>query len=135
MKKIVMSLSAFALALTPINAFAQIQGVPNTTYVDTWIAKVLAFAQQATTFLMIAATIYFLWVAFNYIREKDAAKANEKRAAMGRGILALVIMVGLWGIVKIVLTTLGIGTGNQNINIPCPPGMTYQSTATPPRCM
>lgn len=124
MKKIVMSL--FALLLAPATALAQIQGVPDTTYVDTWVTKLLEFGGRATTFLMIAATLYFIWTVIGYIREKDAKAATEKKNAMFRGIIGLFVIVAIWGIVKLLATTFGVSTGNTtNINVPCPPGMVY----------
>ncbi len=134
MKKIVMLLTAFALSFSS-SAYAQIQGVANTTYIDTWVSKLLTFGQQATTFLMVIATLWFIWTVIGYIREKDATKAKDRKNAMIRGIIGLVVIVTIWGIVRLIATTLGLGTGNQNINVPCPPGMTYSSTATPPRCI
>lgn len=136
MKKIVMSF--IALLVLPASAFAQAttQGVPNTDYIESWIAKLLKFGQQATTFLMIAATLYFIWTVIGYIREKDAKAATEKRGAMLRGIIGLFVIVGIWGIIRIISSTLGVTTGNSaNINVPCPPGMIYSTTVNPPRCI
>ncbi len=136
MKKIVMSF--IALMALPASALAQVtlQGVPNTAYIDTWIAKLLVFGQQATTFLMIAATLYFIWSVIGYIREKDAKAAAEKKGAMLRGIIGLFVIVAIWGIVRLISTTLGIGTGSINSsNVPCPPGMEYSTVVNPPRCI
>jgi hypothetical protein len=129
MKKIVISFAAFALLVLPVVALAQVQGVPDTNYIEGWVAKLLKLVQQATTFLMIAATLYFLYTVFTYIKETDATKAKEKKNAIGRGILGLFIMVAVWGIVRLLATTLGISTGPQSsINVPCPPGMQYSTT-------
>jgi hypothetical protein len=136
MKKIVMSF--IALMALPASALAQVtvQGAPNTAYIETWIAKLLVFGQQATTFLMIAATLYFIWSVIGYIREKDAKAAAEKKGAMLRGIIGLFVIVAIWGIVRLISSTLGIGTGSINSsNVPCPPGMNYSTTVNPPRCI
>lgn len=133
MKKIVMSFLAFIA--TPVVVLAQIQGAPDTGYIDTWVDKLLKFGQQATTFLMIAATLYFIWTVIGYIRAKEAKDADEKKKAMVRGIIGLFVIVAVWGIVKLIATTFGVTTGNNaNINVPCPPGMRYDSNLNPPRC-
>ncbi len=137
MKKIVTSFTALALLVIPSVAMAQVtvQGAPNFSYVDTWVEKLLQFGQQATTFLMIAATLYFIWTVIGYIREKDAKAAAEKKSAMLRGIIGLFVIVAIWGIVRLISSTLGVGTGSldQN-NVPCPPGMHYNTAVNPPRC-
>ncbi len=136
MKKIVMSF--IALMALPVSALAQVtlQGAPNFGYVDTWIAKLLQFGQQATTFLMIFATLWFIWVVIKYIRSKEAKDADENKKAMVRGIIGLFVIVAIWGIVRLISSTLGVGTGSINSsNVPCPPGMQYSTTVNPPRCI
>ena len=130
MKKIVTSLTALALLALPAAAMAQvtIQGSMNTTYVDQWISKILSWSQQGVTFLMIAATLWFIWSVIVFIRSKDAKDSEEKKGAMLRGIIGLFVIVAIWGIIRIITSTLGVGTGSlDSSNIPCPPGMTYNS--------
>ena len=134
MKNIVMSFLAMLIA--PATALAQVQGTPDFGYVDTWVSKLLQFGQQLTTFLMIAATLYFIWTVIGYIRVKEAKDSEEKKKAMIRGIVGLFVIVAIWGIVKLLASTLGVTTGNSaNINVPCPPGMTYSTSVNPPRCI
>ncbi|MCC7436498.1 hypothetical protein IT402_01320 [Candidatus Nomurabacteria bacterium] len=138
MKNIVKSLFIFAVLVFPSQALAQvtIQGTPNTAYIDTWVEKLLKFGQQLTTFLMIAATLYFIWTVIGYIRAKDATKAEESKKAMIRGIIGLFVIVAIWGIVRLITSTLGVGTGSLNSrDVPCPPGMIYNTSVTPPRCI
>ena len=119
-------MSFLAFIVAPATELAQTQGTPSFGYVDTWVTKLLEFGGKATTFLMIAATLYFIWTVIGYIREKDAKAATEKRGAMLRGIVGLFVIVAIWGIVKLLATTFGVTTGNTTgINVPCPPGMTY----------
>ncbi len=128
MKKFVMSFTALATLVAPAVALAQTQGVPNTSYIDYWIGKLLGFAQQGTTFLMIAATLYFIWSVISYIREKDAKEAANKKNAMLRGIIGLFVIVAIWGIIRLLANVVGVSTSGQStITIPCPPGMTYSN--------
>lgn len=137
MKKIATSLTALALLVSPGIALAQVQqGTPQFQYVDTWVSKLLEFGQQAVTFLIVIATLWFIWTVISYIRVKEAKDAEEKKKAMLRGIIGLFVIVAIWGIIRIITSTLGVGTGSLNgSNIPCPPGMTYSTTVVPPRCI
>jgi hypothetical protein len=113
MKKIVMSFAALASLLSPVAVLAQVQGVPDTAYVDTWVTKLLDLGQKATTFFMIAATLFFIWTVIAYIREKDSKEAANKKSAMFRGIIGLFVIVAIWGIVRILAQTFGVTTGNN----------------------
>lgn len=130
MKKIVTSFTALAILVMPLTALAQIQNTANTTYIDNWVSKLIEYGQKGTTFLMIIATLWFLWVVISYIREKDSKESEEKKKAMLRGIVGLFVIVAIWGIVRLLATTLGVSTGNeQNTNlVVCPPGMSYSTS-------
>ncbi len=122
MKKILttgfFSLASFALALP---AFAQ-QGSPNTGQVDFFIAKIFEYARMGITFLMIAATLYFIWTVIQYITAKDADSRKEYRGKMVAGIVGLFVIVSVWGIVYFIGNTLGLGGGTSPYSLPCPPG-------------
>ena len=127
MKKIVMSLSALALMIVPATVLAQL---PNFTYADSWINKALEISQRGITFLMVVATLYFLWSVIQFIMDKGAKPEDTKakRKAMGNGIIGLFVMVGIWGIIRILSSTLGVGGGSLNpAQVPCPPGQSYDS--------
>ncbi len=129
-------MSFLAFLVAPATALAQSQGVPDFGYVDTWVGKLLQFGQQLTTFLMIFATLWFIWVVIKYIRSKEAKDAEENKKAVVRGVIGLFVIVAIWGIVKLLASTLGVSTGNNaGINVPCPPGMTYSTSVNPPRCI
>lgn len=129
MKKIVTSFIALAALVFPGIAAAQVtQGTPQFQYVDSWVAKLLEYGQQAVTFLIVIATLWFIWTVVSYIRVKEAKDAEEKKKAMLRGIIGLFVIIAIWGIIRIITSTLGVGTGSLNSsNIPCPPGMQYDT--------
>lgn len=130
MKKIVMSLSALALLVVPASVLAQVPITPNFTYTDSWINKAIELTQKGVTFLMVIATIYFLISVIRFIMDKgDKAEATTaKKKAMGNGIIGLFVMVGIWGIIRIISSTLGVGGGSLNpASVPCPPGQSYDA--------
>lgn len=132
MKKIFISLGALVLAFSPAVASAQIIGgaTPNFSYANSWIVQVMAWSQQAVTFLMVIATLYFIWSVIRFIMDKgdDAKATSAKKKAMINGIIGLFVIVGIWGIIKIISSTLGVSGGSIDPSqVPCPPGMTYNA--------
>ncbi|MBP6857778.1 MAG: hypothetical protein KBC11_01095 [Candidatus Pacebacteria bacterium] len=129
MKKIVVSLFVLALLVLPAAVSAQLGGPrPNFTYANTAVEQIIRWSQMAVTFLMIIATLWFIWTVIGYIRVKDATKAEDAKKAMIRGIIGLFVIVTIWGIVRILASTLGVTGGSLNTeDTPCPPGMTYST--------
>ncbi len=124
MKKFLQSVTVFGVSLIiPAVTLAQTAGVPNTGQVDFWVAKVFEYARMGITFLMILATLYFIWTVIQFVTTSDAAKRTEKRKQMVAGIIGLFVIVSVWGIVYFIGNTLGIGAGANSVNkLPCPPG-------------
>lgn len=127
MKKFFVSLLALALIAVPFVAFAQ-SPQPDFSYADRWVIQIISYSQKAVTFLMVIATLWFIWTVISYIRVKEAKDAEEKKKAMLRGIIGLFVIVGIWGIIRIISSTLGVSGGSLNTNdTPCPPGMSYDA--------
>lgn len=64
------------------------------------------------------AVLYFFWGLGQYIlNSNDSEKKEEGRNIMIWGILALFVMVSVWGIIGVISNTFGIGTGGT-IQIP-----------------
>jgi hypothetical protein len=128
MKKIFISLFALALSFLPAIAMAQPFPVPggprpNFNYTNDLVDQIVIWAQRGITFLMVLATGYFIWTVIGYIREKDSAKAKDRKDAMIRGIIGLFVIVGIWGIIRIISSTLDVTGGSAAV--PCPPGLEY----------
>lgn len=125
MKKIVISLFVLALLCLPAVVSAQLGGPqPNFDYANSTIDQIVIWSQRAVTFLMIAATLYFIWTVIGYIRVKDAKESEENKKAMIRGIIGLFVIVAIWGIVRVLATTLGVN-GTNTVTPACPPGLAY----------
>lgn len=127
MKKIVISVLALALLVAPAVALAQFGSPqPNTTYINSWVDQLILWTQRAVTFLMVLATIYFIWAVIKYITDKGDKPENVavKRGAMLRGIIGLAVIVGVWGIVRILTSVFGVSTGGS-FDPACPPGQVW----------
>ena len=70
-------------------------------------------------FFMILATVIFLWGVIQYITAGgEEEKIKSGRTYMLWGIIALFVMIAIWGLVNIIASTTGIGTNNT-----IPPGV------------
>lgn len=62
--------------------------------------------------LTTAAFIIFLWRVLKFIQESaNSTKQTENRQSLLWSILALTVMVAIWGIVAVIGNTLGVDTG------------------------
>jgi D-alanyl-lipoteichoic acid acyltransferase DltB (MBOAT superfamily) len=122
MKKFFITISAF---LTPMVAFAQ---ATHFGQVNSWVEEILLLANKGVVFLMVLATLYFIWIVIGLMTEKDAKARTEKKAQLTWAVIGLAIMVSVWGIIKFATNTLGISTttpGQGDISVPCPIGTHY----------
>lgn len=126
MKKIVISALAFMLIAAPV-AFAQL---PNFSYPESILDRIIFWSNRAVTFLMVVATLYFIWAVIKYITDKGDKPENVaiKRGAMIRGIIGLAVIVGIWGIVRIITNTVGVQTG-IGITPACAPGQRWDAVS------
>lgn len=123
MKKYLATLSTLAL---PAVSFAQLNTTPpsggqglidNVGTSAFRIANLIANLVNFLTPVVVGlALLAFFWGLFLYIYKKDDIKAG--RDYMIGGIIALFVMVSIWGIINFFGNTLGISTGGQ-ANIPC----------------
>ena len=125
-------MSLFALLLAPATALAQ--GVPPLNgprpdfgYTNDVVQQVVEWSKTAVTFLMVVATLYFIWTVIQYIRVKEAKDAEERKKAVIRGVIGLFVIVAIWGIVRVISNSLGVSGINTAVP-PCPPGLTYNFT-------
>lgn len=54
------------------------------------------------------AFLFFLWNVLQFMRSAENTQKEEAKQRMGWGIIALFVMVGVWGIITILSGTLGI---------------------------
>lgn len=114
MKKYLVPASVFLL---PALAFAQ-------TFAGT-LDRVIIFLNQIIPFLVLIATVIFLWGVVRYITAGgDEEKIKEGRNLIIYGIIGLAVMIGVWGFVNIVLTF--IFTSSNPIPIPGQSGVPQQ---------
>lgn len=114
-----MKLRVFAgtlvMLLTPFFASAQIGGVTNeTTDVDSFLIKVEGWINTLLPIVVAIALLYFLYGLLKYVMSGgDEAKRAEARNVMLWGIIALFVMVSIWGLVAFLANSLGISQGGS----------------------
>lgn len=94
---------------------------------DYLILKVGDWIQLLTPIVVALALLYFFYGLARYILNAD----NEEKKAEGKnimiyGIIALFVMVSVWGLVSILVNTLGITTGGTLV-----PGTDIPQIQTP----
>lgn len=110
MKKIIYP--AFLLAL-PFVAGAQ-QGLSNL------LGLVQNTINAVIPIIIGLAVLVFLWGLLSYVVSKDSDKQKEARSVMIWGIIAIFVMVSVWGLVGILSTTI-FGSGGSTITPPNTP--------------
>lgn len=71
----------------------------------------IGFMQIAIYFLIAIAMVYTLYCAFRFIGSDGEGKSGW-RGAMLRGLIALFVMVSVWGILNILTNTFGFGSAS-----------------------
>lgn len=105
---------AGVLALTPVLAFAQSGG----RGLDSTLKTIGELIGTATPIVVALALLYFFWgLAMFILNAGDEDKKNKGRAVMIWGIIALFIIVSVWGLIGLVQQSFGI-SGEKNIPIP-----------------
>lgn len=107
---------ALAFFLVPLVSFAQFE---HTTQIFLSLNTIVG---NLTPFAAALALLYFFWGLAKFILKADNEEArDEGRMIMKWGIIALFVIVSIWGIVKFIQTELGgpfVGSENIRMGIP-----------------
>ena len=123
--KKLMFLSGLGLMFAPMLAFAQANqpqcGTPGDLgYI---ICKIGSLLNTVVPILMIIAVIYFVWGVITFVVAGDEEAKTAGRNKMIYGIIGLVVIVAMWGLVRIVVSTFGLNSpGGSSFSAPCVPG-------------
>lgn len=104
-------LAVISSLATPLFASAQT--------VHTVLNTLQAILNQFIPILMVIATIVFLWGVIGYITSAgDEEKKGRSKTYIIWGLVGLFAMVAVWGIVRVIVVTFGLG----GVGIPSSPG-------------
>ena len=84
------------------------------------IEKVDKIMRQIIGILFTAGTVVFLWGVIQYMSAAgDEKKIKDARQKIYYGIIGLALMVAVWGIVRVIVTTFELDTnGNSPLHLP-----------------
>ena len=129
MKKKLMSLGLvfssvfmFIAFLAPQLASAQATGCfaisdPNTFNV--LLCRIATILNNVIPVLITVAVIYFIWGVIQYGIAKDEGAKTGGRDAMIYGLIALMVIVSVWGLVNFIKNFVGLDAADTEISIPC----------------
>jgi phosphatidylglycerophosphatase A len=105
------SISSILFLSFPVIASAQT--------VQSVLAIFLSILNQVIPILMVIATIVFLYGVIGYITAgADEEKRTDSKSYIIWGLIGLFAIVAVWGIVKVLVNTFGLG----GVGIPIGPG-------------
>ena len=101
------------MAIVPAFAFAA-----DLTGISDLVGQLGGIIAQVIPIMFGLALVYFFWGLITYIRSAgDPKKAAEGKTIMIYGVLALAIMVAIWGLINWLISAFGI-TNVQTVNLP-----------------
>lgn len=121
-KKIAVLAATAASVMLPLVALAQITnptGVPTAdcsggggfglTHV---ICVIYGLIKIIIPVLILGAVAYFIWGIVQFIGSHDAEEKSQARNTMVHGIIGFAVILGLWGLVNILLSTFNLNGTN-----------------------
>ncbi len=114
-------ISIFALVFAPLLASAQ--SAPFTKTVDGFLGYLTYLGSKIMPLLVLGALILFLFgiVKYFFFPSKDTPSSTDKRNFILWGIVALFVMVSVWGLVNVLGDTLQL----NNRQVPPVPSVPF----------
>jgi predicted permease len=115
-KKIFISFSLLTVFILPMLVLAQ---NVNFGYVDTAFNSGRLLLNRIVIFLISLAVVWFIWNVIKYSMSSEEDDKQKAKSQMIHGIIAIAVMVSVWGIVSLLRNAFGVENNNQlpsNIN-------------------
>jgi heme/copper-type cytochrome/quinol oxidase subunit 2 len=122
MKKKLIVLSGLGLVVAPFFAFAQAGLCTYQTGIQAVICKIGEILNTIIPILIVLGVVYFVWGVISYMIGADEEAKKKGRDKVIYGIIGLVVIVGMWGLVRIVTSTFQLDNSTGGISTPCVPG-------------
>lgn len=88
---------------------------------ETFICKIGDILNIIVPILIALGVVYFIWGVITYVISSDEEAKQAGRDRIIFGIIGLAVIIGLWGLVKILTNTFGVNNAGQNITYPTTP--------------
>ena len=73
------------------------------------ICRIYSIIKIIIPVLILGAVAYFIWGIIQFVIAGDAEEKSAGRTMMINGIIGFAVILGLWGLVNILLSTFGVG--------------------------
>ncbi len=73
------------------------------------ICRIYSIIKIIIPVLILGAVAYFIWGIIQFVIAGDAEEKSGARSVMIHGIIGFAVILGLWGLVNILLSTFGVG--------------------------
>jgi len=127
MKKKLVTMLGLALLFAPVAALAQVTGAApkrceggSISDIQSLLCKFNEILGALIPFLIALGVLYFVWGVISFVIADDEEAKSTGRMRMIWGIIGLVVIVGMWGLVRIVTNTFGLNN-TTNITFPTVP--------------
>lgn len=117
MKNILKGAAVFS-AVAPFAALAQGQDASGI------LGTIGGLINQAIPILIAAAILFFIYGVVRFVIASDADEKGKAKSIIINGVIGLAVIVSMWGIVGVLQSTLGIGSGGT-INESQIPGVQF----------
>lgn len=115
-KNLLKSVSIISLTIfSPFIAFAQSGEVPvenTSTGLGDLLYKIHEILNSIVPVLVALGVVYFVWNVVWYVIADGEEAKKRGRDSMIYGIIGLAVIIGLWGLVNIVVTTFDLGSSS-----------------------
>ena len=95
------------VGVMPMLALAQ---TANTTYLSSLINGAKTLLDQLVVFLIALAVVWFIWNVIRYTMSSDEEKKAAAKGQMIWGIIAIAVIVSVWGLVAILQSIFGVNS-------------------------
>jgi len=114
MKKIIKIVSG-SLWVMPFLVLAQAQ--PNATYLTSLVGQARNILDVLVVFLVALAVVWFIWNVIRYTIAQDEDKKSEAKSQMFWGIVAIAVIVSVWGLVAILQQVFGVNSNATPVGV------------------
>lgn len=136
--KILGGLATFALpaiALAQPSLIGEVPGDQNSPTALSLLGVISSIFGVIIPILVTLAVIYVIWNVIKYTTADDDTAQDTARKGILNGIIALFVIVSIWGLVAIINRTFNIGQGGANVGN-CQPvyDPSLEAFVVPPAC-
>lgn len=83
------------------------------------VCRIALLINSVIPIVISLGVLYFIWGVIHYAIARDEEAKAEGRGAMINGLIALLVIVSIWGIVNFMKRFLGVNLQQNDIAIPC----------------